>query len=200
MPDPLIWSAADRLTSRKYTCGHCGTRVASNNGYHSSHAPSQARAGAIYICHFCGRPTFFDSLGRRQVPGVSFGNAVANLSPEVKALYEEARRCATVNAWTATVLCCRKLLMNVAVDKGAPTGKSFVEYVGYLGDKGYIPRGGDDWVDHIRKKGNEATHEIPQTTMEEAKQLVLFSQMLLNCVYGFPSMQKKADEPDEKKE
>ena len=40
-------------------------------------------------------------------------------SNEVKALYEEARDCIKVNAYTATILCCRKLLMNIAVVQGA---------------------------------------------------------------------------------
>ena len=40
-------------------------------------------------------------------------------SKKVKALYEEARDCIKVNAYTATILCCRKLLMNIAVVQGA---------------------------------------------------------------------------------
>jgi len=64
------------------------------------------------------------------------------------------------NAFTATVLCCRKLLMHIGVEKGAEKGKNFIEYVEFLSSKNYIPPDGKEWVDHIRKKGNEANHEI----------------------------------------
>ncbi len=50
--------------------------------------------------------------------------------------------------------------MNIAVEQGAKEGLRFIEYVNYLSDEGYTPPNGKHWVDHIRKKGNEATHEI----------------------------------------
>jgi len=48
----------------------------------------------------------------------------------------------SVNAYTASVLCCRKLLMNLAVSKGAKEGENFFKYVDYLATKGYIPPNG----------------------------------------------------------
>ena len=50
--------------------------------------------------------------------------------------------------------------MHIAVEKGATTGKSFIEYVEYLYGHHYIPPDGKEWVDYIRQKGDEATHEI----------------------------------------
>lgn len=50
--------------------------------------------------------------------------------------------------------------MNIAVSQGADEGLRFVEYVEYLANSGFVPPNGRGWVDHIRKKGNEATHEI----------------------------------------
>lgn len=55
--------------------------------------------------------------------------------------------------------------MNIAVEQGADENLRFIEYVNYLSDNGFIPPNGKQWVDHIRKKGNEATHEIKM--MEE---------------------------------
>lgn len=76
--------------------------------------------------------------------------------------------------------------MNIAVSKGAEEGKSFASYVDYLAKKGYAPPGSEEWVDHIRKKGNEATHEIPHMTLDDAKELITFSEMLLKFIYEFP--------------
>jgi hypothetical protein len=92
-----------------------------------------------------------------------------------------------VKAFTAAVLACRKLLMHIAVDKGASEGKPFIEYVEYLSNKGYVPPNGKVWVDHIRGKGNEANHEIKIMTKEDALDLVTFIEMLLKFIYEFPS-------------
>jgi hypothetical protein len=93
----------------------------------------------------------------------------------------------TVNSFTSAVLTCRKLLMHIAVEKGAPIGKSFLDYVEYLADKHYVPPDGMGWVDQIRKKGNEANHEIKIMSRDDAEELIEFSEMLLKIVYEFPA-------------
>ena len=42
-------------------------------------------------------------------------------------------------------------------------------------------------MDHIRKKGNEANHEIKLMTAEDATELISFSEMLMKFIYEFPS-------------
>ena len=78
--------------------------------------------------------------------------------------------------------------MNIAVEQGANAGLRFIEYVNFLGDKGYIPPNGRHWVDHIRKKGNEATHEIELMDSTDAQELIIFVEMLLRFIYEFPNM------------
>jgi hypothetical protein len=48
---------------------------------------------------------------------------------------------------------------SLGVAEGAKEGLSFQAYVDHLSAKGYVPPNGKGWVDHIRKKGNEANHE-----------------------------------------
>lgn len=81
--------------------------------------------------------------------------------------------------------------MNIAVSKGAKEGEKFVTYVQFLSDNGYIPPDGKQWVDHIRKKGNEATHEITIMTREDAEELIDFIEMLLKFMFEFPAMIKR---------
>jgi hypothetical protein len=52
---------------------------------------------------------------------------------------------------------------------------------------GYVPPNGKGWVDHIRKKGNEATHEILLMSKTDAEELITFVEMLLKFIYEFPS-------------
>ena len=40
-------------------------------------------------------------------------------------------------------------------------------------------------VDHIRKKGNEANHEIKLMTQADAEELIAFTEMLLKFFYEF---------------
>jgi hypothetical protein len=120
------------------------------------------------------------------VPAAKFGEKVAGAPPDVDALYEEARGCMGVPAYTGAVLLCRKILMHVAVESGADVGLKFIQYVDYLWEQHYVPPNAKGWVDHIREKGNEATHEIVQMSREEAEQLISFTEILLKLVYELP--------------
>ncbi|MER8729203.1 DUF4145 domain-containing protein [Mesorhizobium sp. M1227] len=188
----LRWINALTLTSRAYTCGHCGNPVASNVGYvRGSYQDGSGSPDAfVYICHHCYAPSYFGQQG--QVPGIRFGADVKGIDEAtVQQLYDEARDCFSKNAFTAAVLCCRKLLMHIAVSKGADKNKNFMEYVEFISAKGYVPPDAKTWVDHIRTKGNEANHEIVVMSEEEATDLLAFVEMLLKLVFEFPSASKK---------
>ena len=187
----IRWQDERRVSSKKYLCGYCGNLVASENGYFAeiypyAIDPTTDKHEYILICHYCLRPTYFDVDGN-QMPSPIYGNSVSDVPEKVETLYNEARNCLSCNAYTASVLCSRKLLMNIAVSKGAKEGQKFIEYVNFLSDKNYIPPDGKDWVDHIRKKGNEATHEISIMKREDATKLITFIEMLLKFMYEFPA-------------
>ena len=91
-------------------------------------------------------------------------------------------------AYTPAVLACRKILMNVAVALGANAGESFVNYVRFLADAGYVPPNGKHWVDHIRTKSNEANHEITLMSKDEAEKLITFVEMMLKFIYRLPNV------------
>jgi hypothetical protein len=180
------WGNAQGFESLSFTCGYCGNLVASTHGYASD------QGGEIRICPHCTQPTYLAQMGR-QIPGVPVGNDVEFLPEDVKNLYEEARNCVAANAFTSSVMVSRKLLMHLGVEKGAPEGETFVEYVEYLADQGYVPPAGKGWVDHIRKKGNEANHEIVLMGRDEAVELITFLEMLLKFIYEFPSKVPSAE-------
>jgi len=80
------------------------------------------------------------------------------------------------------------MVMHIAVEKSAKVGLSFFDYVNFISDEGYVPPNGKHWVDHIRKKGNEANHEIVLMNATDARELLTFIEMLLRFVYEFPNM------------
>lgn len=145
----MAWRNESQIDSLKFQCGFCGNNVATNRGFYD-----ETGVYKVYPCPHCDKPSFF-SKGE-QVPGVAPGNDVGHLPKELEAIYKEARRCVSVNAHTAAVLACRKLLMHIAVEQKAEPGKSFIHYVEYLAENGYVPPNGKGWVDHIRKKGKRS--------------------------------------------
>jgi hypothetical protein len=175
------WYGAAEVKGKSYTCGYCGLNSGPSRKYYcndKTHA-----YGDIYICPNCNRPTFISYDGKEQVPGAILGEEIEHLPSDIEQLYDEARKCISVNAFTSAVLSCRKLLMNVSVSKGAESGKSFAYYVSFLEENHFIPPNSRVWVDHIRKKGNEATHEIPSLSKDDAIELLEFTEMLLRFVY-----------------
>lgn len=191
----MSWSNIQNITSKSYKCGYCGNSLASEKGYTASeyfNGHNQV-VGSIYICHKCKKPTFFDTHGT-QTPGVLTGNHVKHIPVEdIEKMYNEARICYSVGAFTSSVMCCRKLLMNISVSEGAQEGKNFVEYVNYLNDNNYISPNGKGWVDSIRKLGNEANHKIDFKTKEDAARIINFTEMLLRFIYELPGIMKESE-------
>ena len=177
----MPWQNVTGLAPKSFECGHCGNKVGAHQGFVSAQAPQSF----IYVCPMCDKPTYIDPVQKR-IPGARFGQDVAHVPTAISELFNEARSCCAFSAYTATVLLCRKLLMNIAVGLNAPENKPFIAYVEYLADQGYVPPNGKIWVDHIRKKGNEATHEIKVMTEQDAQDLIGFSEMLLKFIYEFP--------------
>lgn len=183
----MSWQQVKVIQSKSYKCGYCGNPLASNTGY-------QGQIGNIYICHFCKKPTFIESTGQ-QYPGAAIGNAVKHIPrKEVEDLFSEARSCYAISAYTSSVMCCRKLLMNIAVAEGAKEGKGFVDYVNYLESNNYIPPNGKAWVEEIRKLGNNANHKISMKSQEEAEKILNFTEMLLRFIYEMPGIMKAGSE------
>ena len=190
----MDWDAIKSIATRAYVCGHCGAHIASQKGWFATvKVNGVGRPVAhIHVCHLCDKPTFFDGQTKRQVPGAAYGDDVRDVSDgQVAALYDEARNVMKVGGFTASVLACRKLLMHIAVSKGARAGLRFIEYVEYFASKNYIPPEATEWVDHIRRKGNEANHEITIMSEDDARDLLNFSEMLLKMIYEFPAAAKR---------
>lgn len=185
------WNDTYNIESRQYICGYCGGNIVSNEGIiQNIDQYNSGIFGTIYICHQCGCPTYF-RYNSIQYPGSKYGEDVAHLPEDVKRIYNEARACMEVNAYNSVVLCCRKLLMNICVEKGADEGKKFIQYVDYLQENNYIPPNSTVWVDKIRKLGNDATHKIENRTEDEAKTALDFVSIMLKIIYEFPNRVRK---------
>lgn len=186
-----IWVTPHDIPVVTWTCGFCGESVASAKGWFAagggSTTATEGAAAYIRLCPNCDGPTLFTWQGYRY-PGSSPGRPVRSVPDDITALYEEARNATAAGAYTAAVMVCRKILMHIAVDRGAKPDLRFVQYVQHLKATNHIPPNGDVWVTYIKDRGNEANHEIELMREEDAIALVTFVEMLLRFIYEFPSL------------
>ena len=182
----MAWYQTSGISKKNFTCGYCKNKVGPSNGYRYDSSDGNERKNRIYICPVCDRPTYF-TPGEKQYPGAPFGDPVQHLPIQIEELYNEARRCLSVSSYTSAVMVCRKLLMHIAVEKGAEENQTFMDYVEWLQQNNYLPPDGVSWVDYIRQKGNEANHEIILMEKEDAESLITFLGIFLKFVYEFPA-------------
>lgn len=181
------WKNTLELKPCDWVCGYCGNQVGGKIGYRRL---MERPEKVVYICPRCDNPTAFiedEDAAIEQIPAPVSGNDVEHLPKSVKSLYDEIRRCIQYSSYTSAVLSMRKLLMHVAVEQGAKPGETFVAYLDYLRDNGWISPKCAPWVDAIRKTGNEASHEIVFVPEEQAVELLGFCEMVLKLVYEFPA-------------
>lgn len=188
------WKNASGVEEKSFVCGYCGMHTSSVKGMSLSetsvdgrmlNADTESKNYGVFICTHCKFPTFI--YKDVQVPGDRFGNDVSGISKELTALYNEARNAFSVQSYTGVVLLCRKLLMNIAVELGAQSGRKFIEYVVYLDTNHFISARSKSWVDRIRTEGNEATHETIIKNKEQASDMIKFCEMLLKTNFEYPN-------------
>lgn len=183
------WEDTTELKNKSYTCGHCGAFVSPSYGYvrNQDYNHEEYAAEYIAICTNCNKPTYIDVF--EQYPGMKGGFEVDGITDEnLNSIYDEARNCIEIGAYSACLLCCRKALMHIGVDCGEKEDLQFVKYVEYLNNNGYIPPKGKSWVKKIKDLGNEATHEIKIATKEDAELAINFLGMLLKFIYEMPML------------
>jgi hypothetical protein len=176
------WNQAMPVKSEQYTCGYCDRLVASAAGYFTGGPPARIARD----CPNCHGLTVFGENGAT-MPAPLPGQNVENLPEMVGKIYGEARAALAAGAPTAAALLFRTLLMHVACHLDAPPGKAFVDYVDFLEAGHHVPSSGKTWLDHVRKQGNVATHQLVPISDADARELLTFIDMLLRLVFDFPA-------------
>lgn len=184
----VTWrSQQEDLDPMDWQCGFCGHSVGQAQGWRAV-GRSGRHFAAIMTCPRCRRPSFFE-VNQHPFPEPLPGEAIPHIPEPVNGMYEEARACVAAGAPRSAALASRTTLMYVAtqLNGGQPVKGGFQANVDWLFDNHWIPPNGKPWVDYIRDKGNNATHEIQVPDPELAQQLVDFRQMLLRFVFDMPS-------------
>jgi len=165
-----------------YTCAYCNTKVTGAVVAHAAELGSMTLATRWLVCTGCGGPSVATSSGQ-VYPAVPFGPVLEGLPTEVNAAYSEARQCFSVSAFTACELICRKILMHIAVDKGAKEGDTFEHYIAHLESLGYVTPPMKGWVKLIKDHGNKSTHRLAAPDTARAQSTLMFTAELLRLTY-----------------
>lgn len=177
-----------------YVCGYCGTKVSSDEGMFLKDSTvgdgynKNTKAYGVFICTSCNMPSLIaesEDGSMIQVPGINYGNSVLHLPDDINEIYEEMRRCYSVNSYTGVISLGRILLDHIAVDWGAKAGQSFQQNVGYLKDNHYIATNSENWVDLIRQYGNKSNHKLVINTQNDAQNIIKFCEMILKTNYEY---------------
>lgn len=173
-------------------CPHCGAAqmlvIAIAVEQQNSSTPELVERGPRwYLCSSCRQPSVL-------VDGVIQPSSRPLRTPKGlpttdRAIWEEARSCLGVHAYSATVMLCRKLLLHVAVEKGLPPknkqnrAPSYMDAVRHLESSGVITADMREWVDQIKSIGNDANHELTPIAESQANDVATFTEQLLILAY-----------------
>lgn len=177
---------------KKLECGHCGRSI-------SGHVVATYVAVAPYvtwiICPVCSHGSVIDR-DEKTYPSIPYGEKINGLPKEVDAVYDEARNSMSIGALTGCELVCRKILMHIAVDKcGGKEGDTFKNYIELIEKAGYITPPMQNWVKHIKDKGNDATHKLQSPNKSEAENILNFTTQLLRLAYEMEYLSKQFAKP-----
>lgn len=181
------WKNTSKIESTPFICWNCGKNIATDEGYIALYKDKYGGINEkpmIYICHQCSAPSIVDNE-RHMILCPLPGKEIKKLPEEINCVYNEARTCMSVGAYTAAVMLFRKIIMNMAVAEGAKEGDKFINYVNYLCDNGFVHKRQTKQADEIRTMGNEANHKIECRTKEEAESMLKFIEFLLLNNYEF---------------
>ena len=176
----MSWGNCYDIATFSYTCGYCGENIASNKGYISNY-------GLIYICHNCHKPSYVDN-NKIITPGAIYGVEIKHLPNEIMTVFDEARRCFSISAYTSVIMCCRKLLMHIECTNGFEENQSFGKCVQYLKDEGYLARPSWALAETVLKYGNIANHKLELYDVDDARNILLFTETILKGIYELPAI------------
>ena len=168
-----------------YDCGHCGMSV-----------------GGRVVCYQvfplviwlrcpnpdCSNGSVWNDEGLYPPPLSSSRTYTANvdgLPDNIAQVYHEARKAISVQMYTSCEVLCRKILVIVAVDKGAKKKDTWnhKKCIRYLVKKGYIDGMLTRMASYVRLTGDQSTHEMWSPSLERAEQTLKFTAMVLSDVY-----------------
>ncbi len=148
--------------TQEYLCSYCNKTVAGKKHHIVKFDNLRIETDEFYIleCPSCNKPTIYNVFDKTTYPFTKVLLPVQYLSKNIDTIYNEIRSAISAGCYTSAVILARTAIMHVAVEHEAEENKSFVYYVNYLIDKGYVPPSANVWIDKIRTMANDSVHKL----------------------------------------
>ncbi|MEL7500177.1 MAG: DUF4145 domain-containing protein [Planctomycetota bacterium] len=183
-------------------CPHCHRHTALSpapveveRGYDTMHVAAVWRKSQyqhdtwwIGVCNFCDEPCLVRSNGVTVYPNPIPQPTDERVPEAIRKDLDEAKSCFQVNAYCGAAVMARRVIQQVAIDKGC-TGGNLVNQIEQLASNGTITNDIKEWATVVRWVGNDAAHPNPTPVEEaDAKDIIDLAEQLLQIVYVAPAI------------
>lgn len=112
--------------------------------------------------------------------------------PEIiKCDIQEAKKCFSVSAFSATVVMARRAVESICIDKGANKGNPLHKQIEEIRQKGIITEDLKEWATEVRYTGNTGAHAGMQPTRQDAESILHLAEQFAHVIYVLPEMAKE---------
>jgi hypothetical protein len=98
--------------------------------------------------------------------------------------FAEAQRCMRARSYTGGAIMARRVVENIRKEQGYRKGKLFTALKS-MKDDGVIDDRLYEWADTAREVGNEGAHDTTPVSREDAQEVLLFVEALVDYLYVF---------------
>lgn len=123
-----------------------------------------------------------------------------DLPKNIRAIFTEAKSCYRARAFTASAIMCRKTLEGICCEHKIKE-RNLASSLKTMREKDLIEGRLYEWANALRIVGNEAVHEVTSDVYgEDARDLIQFTEALLEYVFTFHDRFKRFQERRKQRE
>ena len=146
----------------------------------------------IGSCNACGGVVMESqtlmSSSRTIYPHPLPSSTAKEIPEEIRKTLIEAKLCASVKAWQASVTMCRRAIQMACIEKGAIASDKLVTQINTLKDKSIITADIHEWATVIRWVGNDGAHPGGiKVDEEDAVGMIDLAEQFLHILYVAPA-------------
>ena len=170
---------------------------------------------SVWTCHYCDKGIFIKqessqydhvvnkNLNREVIYPVDEPSISEYIPDGISDDFIEALKCYNFSAYKACVVMTRRTIQKACLNLGADKNKKLWEQIKELNDDDKLHRDLSDMATEIRHLGNDGAHplsdNIDEVDVDDAKEILDFTQELLDDLYVRPQKIKVMKEKREQK-
>ncbi|AXG99364.1 DUF4145 domain-containing protein [Deinococcus wulumuqiensis] len=180
-------------------CPHCHTKTSITHATQRVEFVSSAKIVNVVwttnkgywwigICNGCHKPVLVFKEGEIIWPTPMPSTTASEIPIEIRENLIEAKSCAAVNAYRASVVMCRRALQMACIGRGANAEDNLVAQINYLKTAAVITGDLHEWATVVRWVGNDGAHPGgAEIDKEDAENMLDLTEQFLHVLYVAPA-------------